>query len=90
MNGRFQVLLLAMAPALGCTPQEQAPSCSAFVACVQALDRARGSATNVARFEPDGDCWGGKAGAKLCGDACERGLRVLREGEASGLAECAP
>ncbi len=83
-------LLVTLALPLGCGPQEQAPSCGAFVACVQALDRVRGTATNVARFAPEGGCWGGKAGAKLCGDACERGLQVLRGGEGAGLAECAP
>lgn len=90
MIHRWCGLILFLVVPIGCSPQEQAPACAAFVTCVQAIDLARGSATNVKRFEPDGDCWGGAAGAKLCGDACERGLQVLRETEGAQVAGGAP
>ncbi|HEX5751796.1 MAG TPA: hypothetical protein VFZ09_36590 [Archangium sp.] len=70
--------------------QPQSASCQKFVACVNALDEARGSRTNLARFEPEGACWGSPEGAKLCGDACERGVGVMRERMPELPGACAP
>jgi len=82
-------LLLAVIGLGGCGDYGQTESCRKFVACVRAIDAAGSTRTNAARFEPDGDCWGSKAGAELCGDACSRGLEVLRRSEpARSLPEC--
>lgn len=63
-------LLLAACAA----PVSQTPDCAAFVACVEATDAARGTSTDLLRFEPEGDCWGSEAGAEICDRACANGL----------------
>lgn len=70
------LLLCGLLPACGREPQSAA--CAQFVDCVRALDTQDGRRTNTLRFEPNGGCWGGAAGARLCTDACVRGLEVAR------------
>lgn len=66
---------------LGCAqPPTQTTTCAAYVACVQARDQVLGIETDLLRFEPQGDCWGGSEdGAALCDRACSGGLEWLRE-----------
>lgn len=71
-----------------CGREPQSAACAQFVGCVRALDAQDGRRTNTLRFEENGGCWGGPAGAKLCTDACVRGLEVARR-EATAPAACA-
>lgn len=59
---------------LACAEVVQTPACAAFVSCVRASDAAQGITTDLARFEPEGECWGTPAGADLCDRACVNGL----------------
>lgn len=82
---RAALIALAAALLAGCGGEPQSPACRQFVACVRALDARDGRQTNTVRFEPQGGCWGGAAGAKLCTDACARGMTwVRRDGNVPG------
>lgn len=70
--------------------QPQAASCHRYVACIEALDAARGGTTDLARFADSGDCWGSAGGAELCAGACERGLERMRSRVAGLPRECLP
>lgn len=61
---------------LGCGT-EQGPECRAFVACVAKLDSLKSTQTNVARFSPEGACWGSDKSARVCESACRRGVGQL-------------
>ena len=67
----------------------QTPACAAYVACVEATDAARGTSTDLLRFQPGGDCWGSPAGAELCDHACDNGL-VFQAKRFPSQAECQP
>lgn len=71
-----------------CGRVPQTAECQQFLACVAELDAARGTATDVARFEAEGGCWGSAEGAKLCTDACARGVEWLQRTYAE-VASCA-
>lgn len=76
--------------ATGCIPQDQTPACAAYVTCIQARDVRDGTATDLARFLPEGDCWAIDAGAELCDRACDEGLVFLRTHESNLPTECQP
>lgn len=93
---RFRGALLA---SLGCVvltgcgevALEQTPACASYVACIAAKDSVAGTTTNVARFEPDGACWGfSEAAVSLCDRACSAGLSFVREREPGAPSECQP
>lgn len=71
-------------------PVDQSPSCAQYVACLAARDARDGTATDVVRFSPAGDCWGTPRGGELCATACEAGLVFLHDHDATDLVECAP
>lgn len=62
----------------GCGRVTQSEACQQFIACVSELDTARGTATDVERFTAEGGCWGSPEGARLCTDACTRGVEWLQ------------
>jgi hypothetical protein len=70
--------------------QPQAEACHRYVACIGALDAARGGTTDLARFADSGDCWGSAGGAELCAGACERGLERMRTRVTGLPMECLP
>lgn len=73
----MSILLLLLA----CAEVTQTPACERYVACLDARDAARGTTTDMLRFEAAGDCWGTPAGADLCDRACANGLTWLLESE---------
>lgn len=87
--GRTLALCAFVASACGARVP-QSPECAHFLACLAAVDKQVGRRTNAARFEPDGACWGGPAGAKLCTESCERGLPLLTRDLASVPEVCRP
>jgi hypothetical protein len=75
---------------LGCAEVSQTPTCEEYVACLGARDEARGTTTDMLRFEAQGDCWGSPAGADLCDRACTNGLAWLQESETDLPEACSP
>lgn len=73
-----------------CADVSQSPACATYVSCVEARDAARGSSTDLLRFQPDGECWGTPAGADLCDRACTNGLAWLQESETDLPEVCTP
>lgn len=69
---------------------EQAPSCARYAECIRALDELRGIETDLDRFDPGGPCWGSEEGAKVCTQACTRGLAFEAERWPDPPAECRP
>lgn len=71
-------------------PVEQRAACASFVTCLAARDARDGTSTDVARYLPEGDCWGGDTIADLCERSCESGLSFLAEREPDLGEACAP
>ena len=88
---RLVAVLLMAGPLPSCWggAVSQAPSCEAYVACVQAMDAAASLVTNLDRFAAGGVCWDNSDIAELCETACTRALDRLRERTPTLLPECA-
>ncbi len=83
--------MLLLTVLLSCTiPVEQRAACASFVTCVSARDARDGTSTDVLRYTPSGDCWGGDAIADLCERSCQAGLSFLAEREPDLGEACAP
>jgi len=86
---RLALLVFAVSGCLG-GPVTPAPTCVAYVACIQALDAQASTTTNLDRFVAGGACWTNGEIAELCATGCERGLARLRERSAALPEACAP
>ena len=69
-------------------PVAQSPDCAAYVACVQAEDKAAGRATDLARFAAGGPCWGNEDIGALCTRACGKALDRIAAREPGAPREC--
>ena len=75
--------------AAGCAEVTQTASCADYVSCIQAIDDAAGTETDLDRFDVGGVCWGNPEGAALCDRACGNGLAWMRESYSNLPEECA-
>lgn len=69
----------------------QDPACTAWVACIRALEGREGQpAADLLRFEAGGFCWNNPTLAEGCAAACARAQGRLHAREPSLPPECTP